>query len=116
MGPNRAVALLLAAALAPPAVAQQATITLTPSFETPPTIAASDLLLPEMLRGPRFTVAELVPTDGWTARFTLRSDFGPFEVAGTELLRTRIAELDAIARSTRSAGPRSSPSRRRRRR
>jgi hypothetical protein len=97
MGPNRAVALLLAAALAPPVVAQQATITLTPLYETPPTIAASDLLMPEMLRGPRFTVAELVPTDGWTARFTLRSDFGPFEVAGTALLRTRIAELDAIA-------------------
>jgi hypothetical protein len=97
MGPKRAVAFLLAAALAPPAVAQDATITPTPSFETPPTIAASDLLLPEMLRGRRFTVAELVPTDGWTARFTLRSDFGPFEVAGTELLGTRIAELDAIA-------------------
>ena len=71
MGPNRAVALLLAAALAPPVAAQQATITLTPLFEKPPTIAASDLLLPEMLRGPRFTVAERVPTDGWTARFTL---------------------------------------------
>lgn len=94
MGPIRAVALLLAAAVAPPLAAQT---TAPPSFEVPPAIAASDLLLPEMLRGPRFTVAELVPTDGWSARFTLRSDFGPFEVTGTELLATRIAELDAIA-------------------
>lgn len=93
MASNRGVALLLAG-LAVPAAAQ---IVLTPEFEKPPAIAASDILMPEMLRGPRFTVAELVPTDGWNARFTLRSDFGPFEVGGTELLRTRIAELDAIA-------------------
>lgn len=95
MRPNRAVSLLLAAALAPSAAAQAPVAP--PTFEAPPSIAASDLLLPDLLRGPRFTVAELVPTDGWTARFTLRSDFGPFEVAGTELLRTRIAELDALA-------------------
>src|SRR5687768_5331063 len=92
MGPKRAVALLLATAL--PLGAQEAPA---PAFEAPPTIAASDVLPAEMLRGARFTVAERVPTDGWTARFTLRSDFGPFEVGGTELLRTRIAELDAIA-------------------
>ncbi|MET0556876.1 MAG: hypothetical protein ABW221_27800 [Vicinamibacteria bacterium] len=94
MRPKRTVALLLTVVAASPLSAQQPPAQ---PFETPPTIAASDLLLPEMLRGRRFTVAELVPTDGWTARFTLRSDFGPFEVAGTELLATRIAELEAIA-------------------
>jgi hypothetical protein len=93
MGSTRAVALLLATAL--PLGAQDAPVP--PAFEAPPTIAASDVLPPEMLRGARFTVAERVPTDGWTARFTLRSDYGPFEAGGTELLRTRIAEIDAIA-------------------
>lgn len=86
----------LATALALPAAAQQPAPV--PTYENPPNVAASDLLPPEFLRGPRFTVAELVPTDGWTARFTLRSDFGPFEVAGTDLLKTRIAELEALAK------------------
>lgn len=92
MRPKSAVAGLLLLAL--PLSAQEPGPS---AFETPPTIAASDVLTSELIRGPRFTVAETVPTDGWTARFTLRSDYGPFEAAGTELLKTRIEELDAIA-------------------
>jgi hypothetical protein len=68
------------------------------SYETPPTLTASRLLPRGALRGPRFRVDGEVPTDGWTTRFTIRSDFGTFEAGGREMLDIRIAELAALER------------------
>ena len=66
------------------------------SPETPAVLSARDLLPPAMLAGPLFRVDERVPTDGYLAHFTLRSDLGTFIVPGRELLTIRIEELQAI--------------------
>jgi hypothetical protein len=87
------LAAVLALAAAGTAVAQTL-----PAFEDPPTLAASDVAPAALLRGPHHTVAESVPTDGWTTRFTIRSDFGTFEAPGRAMLKTRVEELDALAR------------------
>jgi hypothetical protein len=65
-------------------------------FEAPPVLKASDLVAPELLKGPRFRVDEAVPTSDLVARFSLRSDFGDFQAHGREMLRIRVGELAAI--------------------
>lgn len=66
------------------------------AYETPPVLSAKYLLPPEMLAGPLFQVDDRVPTDGYLAHFTLRSELGTFIVPSRNLLRVRIAELSAI--------------------
>jgi len=65
-------------------------------LEVPPVLKASDLVAPELLKGPRFRVDEKVPTSDLVAHFSLRSDFGDFQAHGREMLRIRVAELAAI--------------------
>ncbi len=72
-----------------PAVAQVA-------HETPPILSARHLLPPDMLAGALFRVDDRVPTDGYMAHFTLRSDLGTFAAPGWDLLKIRIEELAAI--------------------
>jgi hypothetical protein len=83
------VAAVLAAGGATLVVAQAA-------FEKPAVLRARDLATPEMLRGPRFQVEEAVPTDGLLAKFTIKSDFGPFEAQGPGMLQVRVAEIKAL--------------------
>jgi hypothetical protein len=66
------------------------------TYEKPPVIRAESILPRDMLAGVFFHVDEKVPTDGYMAHFTLRSDLGTFESPGTDVLRIRIAELPAI--------------------
>jgi hypothetical protein len=82
--------LLLAAAGGATRVVAQA------AFEKPAVLRARDLATPEMLRGPRFQVDEAVPTDGLLAKFTIKSDFGPFEAQGPGMLQVRVAEIKAL--------------------
>lgn len=69
-----------------------------PAFEAPPVLHTRDLLPSDLREGKGFRVEDEVPTDGWTARFTLRSGHGTFEAAGREMLEVRIAELPALDR------------------
>jgi hypothetical protein len=82
-----AVALVLASAAL---VAGQA------ALETPAVLKAADLAPAELLKGPRFQVDETVTTDGLLARFTIKSDFGPFEAEGPGMLAVRVAEIRAL--------------------
>jgi hypothetical protein len=66
-------------------------------YEAEPVLKASDLVSPELLRGPNFTVDERVPVVGFLARFTLRSDFGTFDVHGIHMLHVRVPEIYALA-------------------
>jgi hypothetical protein len=66
-------------------------------FESPPTLRASDLLSPEVLAGPHHRVAEAVGSDGFVHLYTLASDYGEFDVAGDDLLRERVREIQALA-------------------
>ena len=84
-----AVAMLLAM----PAVAVLAA----PEYESPPVLKAADVAprgIP--LKGDRYRVDDEVPTDGYLATFTLRTDFGTVPVRGPGALRLRVAEVDAL--------------------
>lgn len=67
------------------------------NYEKQPALKASQLAPAELLKGARFQVDETVPTDGFLAKFTIRSDFGTFEAHGREMLRIRVAEVGALA-------------------
>jgi hypothetical protein len=66
------------------------------AYERQPVLKASQLVPAELLKGARFQVDETVPTDGFLARFTIRSDFGTFEAHGRDMLQIRVAEVAAI--------------------
>jgi hypothetical protein len=66
-------------------------------FESPPTLHASDLLPPEILSGPHHRVGDAVGSDGFVHLYTVASDYGDFEVAGDDLLRERVREVEALA-------------------
>ena len=67
-------------------------------FEELPELKASEILKPEFVQGPHFTVRDPVPTSAGMNQFTIDSDFGVFEADGNEMLLQRLKEIDAIAR------------------
>jgi hypothetical protein len=69
-----------------------------PVFEELPELKASEILKPELLKGPHFEVRDPVPTASGMNQFTIDSDFGVFEADGNEMLLERLKEIDAIAR------------------
>ena len=69
-----------------------------PVFEELPELKASEILKPELLKGPHFVVRDPVPTGSGMNQFTIDSDFGVFEADGNEMLLQRLKEIDAIAR------------------
>ncbi len=67
-------------------------------FEELPELKASEILKPELLKGPHYAVRDPVPTASGMNQFTIDSDFGVFEADGNEMLLQRLKEIDAIAR------------------
>ena len=68
-----------------------------PDYESPPVLKAADMAPRDVpLKGARYRVDDEVPTDGYLATFTLRSDFGTVQARGPGALRLRIAEVDAL--------------------
>src|SRR5437867_6932464 len=67
-------------------------------FEELPELKASEILKPELLKGPHYVVRDPVPTASGMNQFTIDSDFGVFEADGNEMLLQRLKEIDAIAR------------------
>src|SRR5258708_30100370 len=78
------VALILAAAV--------------PAFEPAPTFQASKVLPPDLLKGPHYRVSEAVTAEGLYQVFEIVSDFGDIVAEGRTVLRTRVREVDALAR------------------
>ena len=68
------------------------------AFEELPELKASEILKPELLKGPHHVVRDPVPTASGMNQFTIDSDFGLFEADGNEMLLQRLKEIDAIAR------------------
>ena len=68
------------------------------AFEELPELKASEILKPELLKGPHHVIREPVPTASGMNQFTIDSDFGVFEADGNEMLLQRLKEIDAIAR------------------
>ena len=66
-------------------------------FESPPTLQAPDLAPADVaLEGDLYQVDDDVPTDGFLATFTIRSDFGRIEARGPGMLKVRISEIEAL--------------------
>ena len=65
-------------------------------FEKSPVLSAKDLVAPELLKGPNFTVDDRVPVKDFLARFTLRSTYGTFDVHGIHMLQIRVKEVYAL--------------------
>jgi len=68
------------------------------AFEELPELKASEILKPELLKGPHHVIRDSVPTASGMNQFTIDSDFGVFEADGNEMLLQRLKEIDAIAR------------------
>jgi hypothetical protein len=67
------------------------------SFEELPELKASEILKPELLRGPHHAVRENVPTASGANEYVVDSDSGVFHADGNEMLMQRIREVYAIA-------------------
>jgi hypothetical protein len=67
-------------------------------FERAPVERASDLLPPELLKGPYHHVDEEVTTDGFLRIYTVRSEVGVFEARGEDGVRTRVRQIEALSR------------------
>ena len=67
-------------------------------FEKEPVLNAKDLVSPELLKGPYFTVDDAVPVKGLLARFTIRSPYGKFDAHGIHMLTVRVTEVHAIGK------------------
>ena len=59
--------------------------TAAPDFEELPELTASEILKPEILKGPNYTVREPVPTSSGMNQFTIDSEFGVFQADGNEI-------------------------------
>lgn len=103
MSRPRIFLLLLAAAFVPglpaeeqPPAPTKPSVTDSP-FEELPELKASEILKPDLLKGPYHSVREPVPTASGMNQFVIDSDFGVFEAEGNEMLLRRIKEAYAIA-------------------
>jgi hypothetical protein len=67
------------------------------NFEKPSSFQASQILGPDLVKGPNHSIAEKVTNDGYFNTYTIVSDFGTFRVEGQALLETRIGEMAALA-------------------
>jgi hypothetical protein len=86
---------ILTVALAPWAGGVQAVAAAT-GYGQQPVLKASQLVPAMLLKGTRFQVDEMVPTDDFLARFAVRSDFGTFEAHGRDMLQIRVVEVAAL--------------------
>jgi hypothetical protein len=67
------------------------------AYEPGKTFKASDVLSAKVLKGPHHTIAEDVSAEGYYQRFHIKSDFGEVDAEGRTVLRTRVAEVGALA-------------------
>ncbi len=95
-----AVALVISSAFTCPAQSPEpsATVTTGSDFEELPELKASEILKPEILKGPYHTVRESVPTSSGLNQYTIDSEFGVFQADGNEMLLQRIKEIYMIAK------------------
>ncbi|HSD29196.1 MAG TPA: hypothetical protein VLL75_17980, partial [Vicinamibacteria bacterium] len=67
------------------------------AYEGPRAFKASEILKPEQLKGPHFSVAPTVKTEGYLHVFDITTDYGPLEAEGMSLLLMRLHEVGCLA-------------------
>src|SRR5215472_18420773 len=68
-----------------------------PAFDPPELRATSDVVPPELLRGPHYQLGPTVRTFTFMAQYTVASDYGAFTASSDARLRRLIREIAAIA-------------------
>ncbi len=68
------------------------------NYEKPPTLATKALFPNIKLQGKNYTVQSSVPTDGYLTRAVIQSEFGEFVAIGPGMLKTRLHEINALAK------------------
>lgn len=66
-------------------------------YEQPPTFQAGQVLPPNVLRSPNYTVGTQVGLDNFQYVFRVDTEWGPFTIRGSDLLRVRAREIAATA-------------------
>ena len=66
-------------------------------FEDAADLRASDILPADLLSGGHHSVEELVRNDGYLNYYSIKSDYGEFEAISTQMVRTRVGEINALA-------------------
>jgi hypothetical protein len=79
-------------------MAAAGTLAAAAEFEPAPTFTASKVLPPALVKGPHYSIAEPVTTEGYYQEFKVVSEFGEIDAEGRTVLTTRIKEVDALAR------------------
>jgi len=69
----------------------------TVKYETPGEVGSADYLPAVLQAGPNHTVSDTAVSDGFQNTYTISSKFGQFEAIGMAALKTRVAEVDAMA-------------------
>ncbi|HEX9770882.1 MAG TPA: hypothetical protein VGA50_17050 [Kiloniellales bacterium] len=67
-------------------------------YESPPSFAAADVLPPEILKGPHYTVQQTVENDGVLNRYRVETPQGLLTVDSTDRLMIRLQEVEALQR------------------
>ncbi|HSD93682.1 MAG TPA: hypothetical protein VLB11_11735 [Methyloceanibacter sp.] len=67
-------------------------------YEQPPTFQASQVLPPDLLRSPNYTVANQVGLANFQYVFRVDTAWGPFTIEGSDLMRIRAREIAATAK------------------
>jgi hypothetical protein len=89
---------LAPAALAAVIVAAIGTSAPAGQYEQTPSFTASQVLPPNLLRSPYYTVDNRVGLDNYQYVFTVSTQWGTFHIKGTTLLRVRAREMEATAK------------------
>ena len=58
---------------------------------------AADVVPDDLLRGDHHTVDDVVRSDGYLNYYAIQSEYGEFDAVSTQMLRTRIGEINALA-------------------
>ena len=66
-------------------------------YEQPPSFQSGQVLPPNLLRSPNYTVGSQVGLDNFQYVFRLDTEWGPFTIRGSDLLRVRAREIAATA-------------------
>jgi hypothetical protein len=66
-------------------------------YESADELSAADVLPADLLKGDYHSVEDRVQNDGYLNYYTINSDYGEFETTSTQMLRTRVGEINALA-------------------
>ncbi|MGD9501383.1 MAG: hypothetical protein AB7V40_02715 [Methyloceanibacter sp.] len=66
-------------------------------YEQPPSFTAGQVLPPQLLNSPNYTVGNQVGLDNFQYVFNVDTPWGPFQVKGLDLMRVRAREIAATA-------------------